>query len=70
MDSYGPARDRWEVQMDLEASTTYRPGIIAREKRKARRGGRNEVTDFIAAHPPPTLKEFLLAHAGMKDREE
>lgn len=69
MEQYHAARTDWLVRFDLEANTTYYPGVIEVERRKTRRGGRNEVTDFVAAHPPPTLKQFLLAHAGLKDQE-
>lgn len=60
MASYREARDQWEIKFDLEANDTYRPGIIAKEKRKERRGGRREVTDFIAENPPPTLRDFMV----------
>lgn len=68
MEMYSPAREQWEVAFDLGANATYRPGIIAEAQRKTRRGGRNEVTDFVADNPPPTLKAYLLANAGMKGR--
>lgn len=68
MSAYSPAREQWEIDFDSGANATYRPGIIADAQRKTRRGGRNEVTDFVAANPPPTLKDYLLANAGMKDR--
>lgn len=70
MSIYSPAREQWEIDFDLHANATYRPGIIERERRKTRRGGRNEVTDFVAAHPPPTLKAFLLAYAGMSGKDD
>lgn len=70
MSQYIPAREQWEIDFDLKANTTYYPGVIAVEQRRERRGGRREVTDFIAAHPPPTLKDFLLAHAGMRERQD
>jgi hypothetical protein len=62
--TYWHARDQWETMLDLEASTTWRPGLITREQRRARRGGRREVTDFIEKHPPPTFRDHLVAQAG------
>jgi len=70
MSQYHPVRDHWEVQFDLQANCTYRPGIIERHKRKARRGGHTEVTDFVSRNPPPTLRQFLEEHAGIHTREE
>lgn len=70
MSIYSPARDQWEVQFDLQANCTYHPGIIEREARKTRRGGRNEVTDFVSRNPPPTLRDYLEANAGMNTRQE
>lgn len=57
--AYREARERWEVALDLEANTTYRPGLLADERRRERRGGRREVTDFISANPPPRFADFL-----------
>lgn len=70
MDQYNPVRERWEVQFDLEANCTYYPGIIEKARRRARRGGTNEVTDFVSRNPPPTLRQFLEEFAGMNDRED
>lgn len=53
------ARDAWLVQFDLECNASYRPGIIASERRKERRGGRREVTDWLEDHPAPTFRQFL-----------
>lgn len=70
MSQYHPARENWEVQFDLQANETYYPGVIAKRLRDTRRGGVNEVTDFVSANPPPTLQQYLLEYRGMKDRQE
>jgi hypothetical protein len=57
--AYREAREAWEIRFDLEANTTYRPGLIARERRAERRGGRREVTDFLEQNPPPVLRDFM-----------
>lgn len=59
MSSYREARDQWETRFDLETNRTYVPGIISEERRKERRGGRREITDFIAENPPPVLRDFM-----------
>jgi hypothetical protein len=56
---YRAAREIWEVRFDLETGHTYRPGIIERERRRARRGGRREITDLVDENPPPVLAEWL-----------
>lgn len=56
---YRDARDQWVVQFDLECNRSYQPGIIARERRLERRGGRREVTDWLEGHPAPTFRQFL-----------
>jgi hypothetical protein len=56
---YRAAREMWEVRFDLETGHTYRPGIIARERRLERRGGRREITDWLDENPPPVLAEWL-----------
>ena len=56
---YRDARDQWLVQFDLQTGHTYRPGIIARERRLERRGGRREVTDWLDDNPAPTFRQFL-----------
>lgn len=66
---YHPARHTWESRFEAETNQTYRYGVIAVERRRERRGGRREITDFVAAHPPPTFKQFLVALAGT-NREE
>jgi hypothetical protein len=67
---YHPAREAWELRFETEANRTWRPGLIAREKRRERRGGRREVTDFCEQHPPVTFKQFLLSLAGSRPDEE
>lgn len=59
MAAYFEARNQWEIRFDLETNQTYRPGVIAREKHRERRGGRREVTDFLEANPPPRLADFM-----------
>lgn len=58
--AYREAREHWEIKFDLEANRTYRPGVIETEQRKTRRGGRNEVSDFVAENPPPVLRDFMV----------
>lgn len=55
---YRDARDQWLVQFE-QTNYSYRPGIIARERRLERRGGRREVTDWLEDHPAPTFRQFL-----------
>lgn len=56
---YRAARDQWEINFDLTTGYTYRPGVIEHWRRKAKRGGRNEVCDYVDEHPPPVLSEWL-----------
>lgn len=66
---YRAARDQWEIRFDLETGHTYRPGIIKRERRLERRGGRREITDWLDDNPPPVLSEWLEAwHAARRDQ--
>lgn len=82
---YRYAREQWEYQFESATGYTYRPGIIAREARKARGargkrrgvqppqigGGRNEVTDYVAEFPPPVLREWLEEwHAARREPDE
>ncbi len=69
MSAYSPARTVWENEFEAACNMTYSPGIISREQRRERRGGRREVTDFVRDNPPPTLKDFLLNLAGMYDED-
>jgi hypothetical protein len=59
MIEYHYTREQWEIAFERETGYTYEPGIIAREKQKERRGGRREVTDFIADNPPPVFSDWL-----------
>lgn len=59
-DAYREAREAWEFRFETEANRTWRPGLVAAERRKEQRGGRREVTDFIERHPAPTLREFMV----------
>lgn len=56
---YRAARDQWEIEFDLKTGHTYRPGVIEHWRRKAKRGGRNEVMDYVDEYPPPVLAEWL-----------
>lgn len=56
---YRAARDQWEIEFDLQTGHTYRPGVIEQWRRKAKRGGRNEVCDYVDENPPPVLAEWL-----------
>ena len=67
MAAYSPAREAWEQQFEAATHTTYSAGCINDARRETRRGGRNEVTDFVTEHPPPTLKAFLVEYAGSAD---
>lgn len=65
---YRAARDQWVINFDLETGRTYYPGIIDDERRKARRGGRNEVTDYVDEFPPPMFKDWLAEwHAARRE---
>lgn len=67
---YRAAREQWEIEFDLACNQTYYPGIIEVERRKERRGGRREVTDYIADFPPPIFKDWLTAwHESRRDEE-
>lgn len=59
LNEYRAAREMWEIHFDLTCSKTYYPGIIEEHRQKARRGGRNEVCDYVDEHPPPVLAEWL-----------
>jgi hypothetical protein len=65
---YRYARELWEVRFDVETGHTYRPGIIARERRRERRGGRREITDWLDENPPPVFTEWLSEwHASRRE---
>ncbi len=61
IEEYRYAREKWETDFDLNCNRSYRPGIIAAERRKERRGGRREVTDWLEDNPPPVFREWLTA---------
>lgn len=68
--AFRDARDAWELRFETACNMTYRPGIIARERRRERRGGRREVTDFIEHDPPPLFSEWLSEwHASRREPE-
>lgn len=56
---YRYAREKWENDFETATNKTYRPGLIKVERRKARRGGRREVTDFVDENPPPMFTDWL-----------
>lgn len=56
---YRACREQWVIMFDLETGQSYYPGIIAEWRQKSRRGGRNEVCDYVDEHPPPVLSEWL-----------
>lgn len=67
IEEYRAARDQWEVRFE-ETNRTYRPGIIAEERRRERRGGRREVTDWLDDNPPPVFREWLIEwHAARQE---
>jgi hypothetical protein len=69
LEEYRAARDQWEINFDLTTGYTYRPGIIAEARAKSRRGGRNEVCDYVDEHPPPVLSEWLQSwHAARREQ--
>lgn len=60
MSAYLEAREQWEIQFEFATNQSYAPGCVAREKRRERRGGRREITDFIEDNPPPVLADFMV----------
>lgn len=66
IESYRDARHGWERLFEEHTGRTYMPGIIQRERRRERRGGRREVTDFLEAHPPPVFRDWLVECAGAR----
>ena len=67
--TYRHAREQWEIHFNLDTSTTWEPGLIARERRRERRGGRREVTDFLEQYPVPTFRAHLEHQAGTHAEE-
>lgn len=68
--TYRDARDHWESRFEEHTNQTWRHGLIAAERRRARRGGRREVTDFVDMWPPPTFKRYLIGLAGSRSTTE
>lgn len=65
---YRYAREQWELRFETATNMTYRPRIIERELRKADRGGRNEVYDFVEQDPPPMFRDWLAEwHASRRE---
>lgn len=62
--TFRDAREAWEQRFEVETGRTYVRGLLTRERRRERRGGRREVTDFIRAYPPPTLRDVLVGLGG------
>lgn len=68
LEEYRAVREQWEIRFDLETNQTYYPGVIEIERRKERRGGRREVTDWLEDNPPPMFREWLAEwHAGRRE---
>lgn len=61
---YRDARFAWEDRFEAGTGTTYRAGIIAEQRHASRRGGRNEVVDFVDTDPPVTFRDWLVGSAG------
>jgi hypothetical protein len=59
-EEYRAARDRWIVRFDVETGHTYYDGIIRVERRRERRGGRREITDWLDENPPPVFRDWLV----------
>lgn len=59
LDAYRCAREQWVIEFDLQCSMSYTPALLRRELRKARRGGRNEVYDYVESNPPPLFRDWL-----------
>lgn len=62
--TYRSAREAWERLLEAETGREWSPGLLAWERRRERRGGRREVTDFLDRYPPPTLGAVLTGLAG------
>lgn len=61
---YRDGRQAWEDAFEAGTNETYRPGVIAEQRRASRRGGRNEVVDFVEGSPPLTFRAWLEGSAG------
>lgn len=64
VENYRAGRAAWEEAFEEATGSSYRPGIIAERQRAERRGGRNEVGDFVESTPPPTFRAWLEGRAG------
>lgn len=60
VEDYRDARQAWEDQLEDATGHTYVPGLVTQQRRAARRGGRNEVDDFVEAVPPVTFRDALV----------
>lgn len=68
--AFRDARDAWADRFEAATGRTYVPGIIEEERRKERRGGRREVTDFVDQDPPPLFADWLSEwHASRRESE-
>lgn len=66
--AFRDARDAWADRFEAATGRTYVPGIIEEERRKERRGGRREVTDFVDQDPPPLFADWLSEwHASRRE---
>lgn len=70
IEAYRAVREQWEIRFDLECNQSYYPGIIEVERRKEKRGGRREVTDWLGENPPPMWREFLTEWAASRREQE
>lgn len=65
---YRYAREKWENDFEAATNITYSAGLISRERRRERRGGRREVTDFVDENPPPMYVDWLTEwHASRRE---
>lgn len=70
LDEYRCVRDQWETDFDLNCNRSYRPGVIEEERRRERRGGRREVTDWLEENPAPLFRDWLSAwHESRREQE-
>lgn len=60
LEAYRAVRDQWVTDFDLGCNQSYYPGIIEVERRRERRGGRREVTDWLEDNPPPVWRDWLV----------
>lgn len=62
VEDYRAGRAAWEEGFETATGQSYRPDIIAEQQRAERRGGRNEVADYVESSPPPTFRAWLEGH--------